>query len=63
METDMKRDLDNKVFFGVCSGLSKVLDVSPNVLRWAFVVSTIFFGTGLGIYLTLLIIMLIVENN
>jgi phage shock protein PspC (stress-responsive transcriptional regulator) len=58
----MKRDLDNKVLFGVCSGLGKDFKINPTAIRLGFVLSIIFFGTGLGIYLILLIIMLIAEK-
>lgn len=58
----MKRDLDNKVLFGVCSGLGRDLNINPTAIRLGFVLGTVFFGTGLGLYLILLIIMLIAEN-
>lgn len=58
----MKRDLSNKVLFGVCSGLGRDLNINPTVIRLGFVLATVFFGTGLGLYLILLIIMLIAEK-
>jgi phage shock protein PspC (stress-responsive transcriptional regulator) len=58
----MKRDLGNKVLFGVCSGLGRDLNINPTTVRLGFVLGIVFFGTGLGLYLILLIIMLIAEN-
>lgn len=51
------RDEDDSVVGGVCSGLSHRLNVDPIWLRLAFALAFIFFGSGIIIYLILLIIM------
>ncbi len=38
---------------GVCAGLGRHLGVSPNLLRLAWLVAVLFFGTGLLVYLAL----------
>lgn len=50
------RDPDNKVFFGVCGGISAYFGWDPIVLRAAFIIFTLFFGTGILIYLLLALI-------
>jgi phage shock protein PspC (stress-responsive transcriptional regulator) len=47
------RDPDNRVFGGVCSGIGHYFGIDPVILRIIFVVSFIFFGTGILIYLIL----------
>jgi len=39
------------VFAGVCEGLGKQLDVNPWMIRSAWLVTVLFFGTGLLFYL------------
>jgi phage shock protein C len=41
---DLYRDKDNGMFFGVCSGIAKALDIEPLLVRIAFVVG--FFVLG-----------------
>lgn len=50
------RDPDNKVVAGVCSGISAYFGIDPIILRLAFVIFTIFYGSGVIIYLVLAII-------
>ena len=50
------RDPDNKVLFGVCSGLSAYLGWDPIILRLLFALVFIFYGTGLLLYILLAII-------
>lgn len=50
------RDPDDKVVFGVCSGISAYMGWDPIVLRIAFAVALIFFGSGLLLYILLAII-------
>lgn len=44
------RDADNKVFGGVCSGLSSYFDIDPVIIRLIWVGLLFFFGTGLLLY-------------
>ena len=53
----MKKDLSNKVLFGVCSGLGKQFKVDPSLLRIAFLIGAIFLGFPLLIYLILAVVM------
>jgi phage shock protein C len=46
-----------KKLFGVCSGLGNYLDIDPTVIRIIFLISVLFFGTGILIYLILAIAM------
>ncbi len=50
------RDPDDKVVFGVCSGISHYFGWDPLVLRLVTVASVIFFGTGILLYILLAII-------
>jgi phage shock protein PspC (stress-responsive transcriptional regulator) len=47
---------DRKVF-GVCGGLGNYFDIDPTVIRLAFVISVLVFGTGLLLYIILAIVM------
>src|ERR1043166_3707171 len=50
------RDPDDKVFGGVCSGISNYFDVDPLWLRAAFAIAFFVFGSGLLLYIILMII-------
>jgi phage shock protein PspC (stress-responsive transcriptional regulator) len=50
------RDPDDKVFGGVCSGISNYFDLDPIWLRAAFAVAFFVFGSGLLLYIILMII-------
>lgn len=50
------RDPDNRVLFGVCGGISAYFGWDPIVLRALFVIVTLFFGSGVLIYLILALI-------
>ncbi len=47
------RDPDQRVFGGVCSGIGHYFGIDPVILRVIFVLSFIFFGTGVLVYLIL----------
>jgi len=47
---------DGKIL-GVCEGLGDYFDIDPTVIRIAFVVALVFFGSGLVLYLILALIM------
>ncbi len=54
----MKRDLSNKVFFGVCAGMAKHFGVSVVAVRLAFAALTLMgFGLPVLIYILLVILM------
>lgn len=50
------RDPDDKVIGGVCSGIASYFDFDPIWLRAAFAISFFVFGTGLLLYIILMII-------
>jgi len=50
------RDMDEAVLGGVCSGLAKYFNIDPLVMRIIFVFFAIFAGSGLLLYIILLIL-------
>ncbi|HKK37893.1 MAG TPA: PspC domain-containing protein [Cryomorphaceae bacterium] len=50
------RDPDDKLLFGVCSGLSAYLGWDPIILRALFVISTLAWGVGPLVYIILALI-------
>lgn len=50
------RDTDNKVFGGVCSGISNYFNLDPTVIRLIWVGLIFFFGTGFLLYFILWVI-------
>jgi phage shock protein C len=53
----LERSKKDKRLFGVCGGLGEYFDIDPTIIRVAFVVGVIFFGTGPLIYIILAIVM------
>jgi len=54
----MKKDMANKMIFGVCAGLAKEFQVDPTLIRVVFAVATLMgFGLPVLIYLILAIVM------
>lgn len=54
----MKKDLENKVVFGVCSGIGRYLGVERSLIRLSFIAATFLgFGSPILIYLILALIM------
>lgn len=51
------RKSDDRKIFGVCGGLGEYFDIDPTLIRIAFLVSIIIFGSGLLLYLILAIVM------
>jgi len=51
------RDPDDKVIGGVCAGLSHRFGIDPLWLRLAFAISFFAFGTGLLLYIVLMIVL------
>ncbi len=54
----LQRDHDNKMIFGVCSGLANEMNIDPTIMRLIFAVATLMgFGLPILIYIVLAIIM------
>jgi phage shock protein C len=56
MNRKLYRSKKDKIIGGVCGGLGKYFDIDPVLIRILFVFLTFFHGSGLIIYLILLII-------
>jgi phage shock protein C len=56
MEKRLVKSKDKKIF-GVCGGLGSYFDIDPTIIRIAFLVGFILFGSGLLLYLILAIAM------
>jgi len=52
MATRLVKSSDKKIF-GVCGGLGNYFDIDPTVIRIIFLVSFLFLGSGLLLYLVL----------
>ena len=51
MKKELRRDPNNKIVAGVCSGIAKYLDIDPVIIRliWAaaiFLLEQVFFSTS-----------------
>lgn len=56
--TKLTKDIDNKMLFGVCSGLSNYTGIDTSIIRLGFVFGAIFSGSALfWIYLVLALIL------
>ena len=53
----VKRNPNDKVIAGICSGLAKSLEIDPIIMRLVFVVGFVAFGVGPIIYLLLWLLM------
>lgn len=53
----MKRDVKNKLIFGVCAGLSKSIGLDPLWIRLIMVFLFLHFGFGLLLYIILALLM------
>ena len=56
MERRLVKSKDKKIF-GVCGGLGNYFDVDPTIIRIAFLVGFIIFGSGLVLYLIMALVM------
>lgn len=54
---ELTRDLSRKMLGGVASGIAAYFDLDPNVVRFLFIVLTIFGGSGVLLYIILWIIL------
>ena len=53
----VKRNPNDKVIAGVCSGLAKSLEIDPIIMRLIFIVGFVAFGVGPILYLLLWLLM------
>jgi phage shock protein C len=56
MERRLVKSKDKKIF-GVCGGLGSYFDIDPTIIRIAFLVGFILFGSGLLLYIIMAIAM------
>jgi len=56
MDKKLYRSRKDKIIGGVCGGLGKYFDIDPVLIRVLFVFLTFFHGSGIILYLILLII-------
>jgi phage shock protein PspC (stress-responsive transcriptional regulator) len=61
-ENKLRRDLNNKVLAGVCSGVANYFDVDPTLIRILFLIVFFAFGSGGLLYIVLWIVMKPIEN-
>ncbi len=54
---ELTRDLSHKMLGGIAAGIASYFDLDPNVIRFIFVVLTIFGGSGILLYIILWIIL------
>ena len=57
MEKKLERSKSEKVFGGVCGGLAEYFDLDVTLIRIIFVLSALFSGGGLIIYIVLAFLM------
>lgn len=54
----MKRDMNNKMILGVCSGIAKEMDIDPTVVRAVFAIVTLMgFGLPIVVYIVMALVM------
>ena len=46
MKKELRRDPNNKIIAGVCSGIAKYLDIDPVIIRLIWAAAIFLFGTG-----------------
>jgi phage shock protein PspC (stress-responsive transcriptional regulator) len=51
------RDADDKVIGGVCSGIATYFGLDPVIIRLAFAAALFFFGSGVVLYILLMIVL------
>ncbi len=57
MDKKMYKDMSNKMFFGVCSGMAKYFNMDANIVRLIFVLLCAPGGIGLILYIVAAIIL------
>jgi phage shock protein PspC (stress-responsive transcriptional regulator) len=54
----MKKDINNKMIFGVCSGLANEFQIDPTIVRLGFAVAALMgFGIPIVVYIVLAMVM------
>lgn len=56
MQKRLLKSKDKKIF-GVCGGLGTYFDIDPTIIRVAFLVGFVMFGSGLILYLIMALVM------
>lgn len=51
------RSRTNKVIAGVCGGLGEYFSIDATIIRLIFVISVVVWGTGIIVYLVMMIVM------
>ena len=51
MKKELRRDPNNKIITGVCSGIAKYLDIDPVIIRLIWAAAIFLFGTGFLFYI------------
>lgn len=51
------RSSSNSMLFGVCGGIAEYFNIDPTIVRIAFAISTIYYGSSIILYLILAIIL------
>ena len=57
MEKRLVRKMNDRMFFGVASGLADYLSIDPVLIRLIFVIMTLAGGPGLLLYVVMAILM------
>lgn len=53
----LMRTDENSVIAGVCSGIAEYFDLEASKIRIAWIISVLFFGTGIFLYIILVLIL------
>jgi len=51
MKKELRRDPNNKIIAGVCSGIANYLDIDPVIIRLIWAAAIFLFGTGFLFYI------------
>lgn len=56
MEKRLARSRKNRIIGGVCGGIAEYLGIDPTVVRLIWAVTTLFWGTGIILYLLMWVV-------
>lgn len=56
MEKRLARSRKNRMIGGVCGGIAEYLGIDPTVVRLIWAVTTLFWGTGIILYLLMWVV-------
>ncbi|MFR4933441.1 PspC domain-containing protein [Streptococcus sp.] len=51
MKKELRRDPNNKIIAGVCSGIANYLDIDPVIIRLIWAVAIFLLGIGFPFYI------------